>query len=263
MPTTDELRREATATVREVLRHRPQRGMKYDSQVVWILDPLDAETTRNGNRLHGKRCAIGQGDNSAIVCGESVTWPAALPKSGNSRLYVVGHGVPLGDARGQVIGFKISSESGRNLDAQALASKIGSLLGGTKIKRIGLVMCYGGGWKAENIGPERSFAFQLAEHCVGLTEDITARVDEMFVQAATLPRADTDKAAGVSEKLAPHMQALHRMKNARDQDVSVLTATKRVAGFQPHQPGSVIVVKPNAANPKVPQYEFRREWSGA
>ena len=250
----------ATATTETVIRERPKHGMQYDSQVVWVLDPGDNETRRNGDRLHGKRCAIDEKDRSAIISGGAATWPANLPKTRNSRVYIVGHGVPIGDAKGQVIGFKISAENGLNLDAAVLATRIRGLLDGTKVKRIALVMCYGGGWKAKSIGPERSFAFELAQYCGDLADDITARVDETFVRGMTLPRSNTEDVAKLSAALAPHMRRLHAMQNAAGNEVSVLGAAKTVAGFNVHEKGSVIIVRPNEADPKKPGFEYRNQW---
>ncbi len=196
------------------------------------------------------------------MTGESVSWPASLARTTNSRVYIVGHGVPLGDATGRVTGFKIASENGKNLAAAELVDKLKGLLDKVQAKRIALVMCYGGGWKTSGVAPERSFAYEFAKLCVGLASDITARVDEMGVVGATLPTADIEKTVEVAPRIADRLGALHTMKNQAGKSVRVLGAHKEVDGFQAHGPESVVIFKPNASKPEQPSFAYRKQWSG-
>jgi hypothetical protein len=102
----------------------------------------------------------------------AVTWYAS------SRLIILGHG---DDASTYIIG------TGIQWDAKELARQVERWLNLSKIKRISLHMCFGGGNRGAAVDtdadkfvvhPSRSFAYRFASHC-SLAETVTARTEEV------------------------------------------------------------------------------------
>jgi hypothetical protein len=66
-------------------------------------------------------------------------------------------------------------------------------LGGTKIKRISLHMCYGGGNRNRKAGGgvevrvKDSFAYKLASYCGELADDVTGRTLEVAITVLWVP----------------------------------------------------------------------------
>ncbi|MDI1260680.1 hypothetical protein [Aquabacterium sp.] len=148
--------------------------MPYAAQIVKYLDG-DLEPT-------AKHIANKPGNTTASwgpYSGSSTQSPGgALSGVGaDFRLVIVGHGDPQSTSIGN-----------NNLSAKKLAEVVSIWLGGTKIKRISLHMCHGGGNRGSATGadveqftvrPQNSFAAKFASYCGQLTQDVTARTDSV------------------------------------------------------------------------------------
>jgi hypothetical protein len=150
--------------------------MKYDRQGVLCLA---ADLSDTADSLWGKRAAAGESDKTHRVNmygwrGGTATEAAFSDLPLNSRLIILVHG----DENSTVA-------NGRYTPAQ-LAALVKSLLGGRRIQRISLHMCYGGGNKGTATGsnssefhtsPQDSFAQKFASIAGEFAREVSARTD--------------------------------------------------------------------------------------
>jgi hypothetical protein len=157
--------------------------MKYSSH--WVIC-LDADLLPTANSLQAKRTLSGDADKCVVIRSLSLS-ETSTPADALSKLFpevpfdhdtlitVIGHG----DAHSTSIG-------NRCITARHLARCLAIWLGGVKVRRLSLHMCYGGGNRGQAVGgntsqftvtPGRSFAARLASFCGQLVGSITARTD--------------------------------------------------------------------------------------
>jgi hypothetical protein len=175
--------------------------MKYSSNYVIQLDADDA-ITAGADAIIGKRHAAGDGDKCQKLDASNFTNQttpkrslAEMTKSDppvdqNSLLTIVAHCDP---GNGGI--------SERSLSPQHLAKAVLKYLGGTKIRRISLDMCHGGGKRGPVVGknvesfeqkPTDSFAYRFASYAGQLARDVTARTDIV----KTIINTDVNKTKG-------------------------------------------------------------------
>jgi hypothetical protein len=184
--------------------------MKYSSH--WIIC-LDADLLDTANSLRAKRGLSGDSDKVVVVrslsLSERSTPVDALSKSfpevpfdHNTLITILGHG----DSGS-------TSISNRCITAKHLAACLAIWLGGVKVRRVSLHMCYGGGNRGSAFGhnesqftvtPGRSFAARLASFCGQLVESITARTDvTRTVEHSTQYSNGTKVLTGVTRTVGP------------------------------------------------------------
>jgi len=146
--------------------------MPYQAQVVRYLDADLEDTARHIANKPGNTTV-----NWAQYSGGADDLPGG-PIGGvvaDTRLVILGHG----DRASTSIGY-------RNLSAERLARVVERWLGGTRIRRISLHMCYGGGNRGQAGGsdadnfavhPNTSFAYRFASYAGQLTVDVAGRTD--------------------------------------------------------------------------------------
>lgn len=148
---------------------------RYDAQ--WVMY-LDDDLKDTACALANKKGNVTVGGYRRVPYGsDSVPTNALSGLVPNARLIVLGHG----DEKSTSIGYK-------NILPETLAEWISIWLAGTRIKRISLHMCYGGGNRGAAVGsdhtnfsvsPFQSFAFKLAARCGAYAEDVTARTESV------------------------------------------------------------------------------------
>ena len=177
--------------------------------------------------------------------------------AGLARLIVVGHG---GEARGLW-----GSQIGEGLTPETLATFINGWLGGNKIERISLHMCWGAG-TAEvfvkgggGVAPQESFAFKLARYCGQLANSVTARPGKVNVYWG----GPTFTGTGANRK--PTGLVEHDTENQMYGHRRIAYAVKPVTkDYQPIMDSDVWVFQPNEkstlAAPLDPTYKKKSEF---
>ncbi|MFT8243736.1 hypothetical protein [Roseomonas sp. BN140053] len=174
---------------------QPPKKMRYDSQaIVYLADDLWG----TANTLQRKRVAAGDTENafdfdlakSRIFAYTQIT---ALPleyRQATSRLIILGHGNEASTF------IATATQGGRSFTPEQLYAEVKKWLTAsgyktTRVQRVSLHMCYGGGNRGAlpiagssnrpgdfTVDPRTSFAYKLARICGDLTVDVTARADE-------------------------------------------------------------------------------------
>lgn len=173
--------------------------MRYDSQAILLLAP---DLMPDAQHLQQKREAAGDIKNafdfnmpkSRIFQHQQITVLPIEYRQNTSRIFVLGHGDP-----GSTKIFS-ARNGGQSWDPAQLHAILKAWMTTTgyqpsKVQRISLLMCYGGGNRGGNRGknaivagsglnqtgfqvkPENSFAHNFARIAGTLTVDVTARTD--------------------------------------------------------------------------------------
>jgi hypothetical protein len=173
--------------------------MAYQAQVVMYLDVDLEPTARHTAHKPGNKTL-----SWSLYSGGPDQLPAAAVQGvvADTRLVIIGHGNPTSTTIGN-----------RYLTPERLARVVDVWLGGTRIKRISLHSCYGGGNRGRAVGaqvgnfevhPSNSFAFKFARYAGQLTVDVTARTD---VVAGSVKTDDNDNTTSFQRKVGGRRKA--------------------------------------------------------
>jgi len=172
--------------------------------------------------LQAKRMAAGDAQKSQIVMGLKPKLNKPLPKTENARLYIVGHGVDLGD---NTVAIQVESPlTSKNVREASeffpIVENFVAELPEKKVRRISLFMCNSAGLHPAG-NADQSFAAELANLCKDLTTDITGRRGEVNANERFYDKGD--------EGYAPEKNPLYTYVE-HDQLLSVYNVRKKVRG---------------------------------
>ena len=181
--------------------------MQYDGSAIICLAPDLSDSARD---LHQKRVNLDEGNKSVKHTGSATQIGDKLgflddPFAPPPKRTITLQGVPIGKLDAKFTGkncrliimghgsnnakyIHIGQKPRVDMTVDQLAGHINTWLGGKKIKRISLHMCFGAGIREggaseedgqqyDEIKPQDSFAFHLAKKVSHLTEEISARTD--------------------------------------------------------------------------------------
>lgn len=212
------------------LKEKLPKPMRYAAQVIWLLDPNDADMKQTADLLFAKRVAAGDSAKCQLVKGLKGDCNAAnLPKSAEIRLCIVGHGVEERDDK-NLLNFGIQTELSKlPLSAGKLLPYLVELISKMpekRVRRISLQMCNSAGILNE-IPPKDSFAQELVGMCPHLTTDITGRLGAVKLNYDSYPKSVMD------QYLEPFPNPFHTVIDQLENEPqrSVLNARKKVRTF--------------------------------